>query len=108
MKQPTERRHKYISVEAQQDSWPLASVHIVVFIQNLKESVWSCDMFLQQVATEQVESWVHQGNPHIYRASWMKNILSLWSQGRVAERGEPKGDTQCYSDLLIPLNEFLF
>lgn len=98
MKQPTGRRQKYISVEARQGSWPLASVHIVVFIQNLKESVWSCDMFLQQVATEKVESWVPQENLHIYRASWMKNILSLWSQGRVAERSEPEGDTECYSD----------
>lgn len=33
--------------------------------------------FLQQVAPEEVQGWVHQGNLQVGRALSMKNVLSL-------------------------------
>lgn len=51
--------------------WPLSSAHLRFYPEfkmeainsksELKESVWFCD-FLQQVATQNVDSGVHQGN----------------------------------------------
>lgn len=61
----------------------------------LKESVWFCD-FLQQVATQNVDSGVHQGNLEVDRASSRKKILFLEQR-----EGGRKGKERVTLDVLF-------